>query len=71
MVVTFRCIYPAFWAGEETGRQVTYLAGVVHGSGFSNVSRKSNRLFASMICHMGLAMAWMDLLCAKPDCTEP
>jgi hypothetical protein len=29
---------------EETGRQVTYLAGVVHGSGWSSVSRKSNRL---------------------------
>jgi hypothetical protein len=46
---------------EETGRQVTYLAGVVHGSGCSSVSRKSNRLCLRVLVIWGLAMAWMDI----------
>jgi hypothetical protein len=59
-------------SGPEGDRQTGYMfSWRCARIGFSNVSRKSNRLFATMICHMGLAVAWMDLPCAKPDCTEP
>jgi hypothetical protein len=36
---------------EETGRQVTYLAGVVHGSDVPSVPRKSNRLCLHVLSH--------------------
>ena len=43
---------PGVLGGRRQGRQVTYLAGVVHGSDVP-VSQERARDFAFMFCHMG------------------
>jgi hypothetical protein len=54
--------------GEETGRQVTYLAGVVHGIRFSSVSRKSNRL--CLPCFVAWDSRWPGWTSHVPNQTE-